>query len=63
MDAPPAGDFCHCILSANFSLQPLIPTVKARSASLENIAWIPGGRRARTSRPPKRDATSRMESA
>jgi hypothetical protein len=43
VDAPPAGDFCHFILSANFALQPLIPTVKARSVSLENIAWIPGG--------------------
>lgn len=43
VDAPPAGDFCHLILSANFALQPLIPTVKARSVSLENVAWIPGG--------------------
>jgi hypothetical protein len=43
VDAPPAGDFCHFILSANFALQPLIPTVKARSVSLENVAWIPGG--------------------
>lgn len=45
VDAPPAGDFCHFVLSANFSLQPLIPTVKARSVSLENVAWIPGGGR------------------
>lgn len=45
VDPPPAGDFCHFILSANFALQPLIPTVKARSVSLENIAWIPGGGR------------------
>ena len=43
VDAPPAGDFCHFTLSANFALQPLIPTVKARSVSLENVAWIPGG--------------------
>jgi hypothetical protein len=43
VDAPPAGDFCHFVLSANFALQPLIPTVKARSVSLENIAWTPGG--------------------
>ena len=43
VDAPPAGDFCHFVLSANFSLQPLTPRGKARSVSLENIAWQPGG--------------------
>lgn len=46
VDAPPADDFCHFILSANFALQPLRPANKARSASLENIAWVPGGNRA-----------------
>ena len=45
VDAPPPNDFCHFILSANYALQPLLPTLKARSASLENVAWIPGGGR------------------
>ncbi len=44
LDAPPAEDFCHLLLSANFSLQPLDPAGKRRSVSLENIAWLPGGR-------------------
>ncbi len=43
VDAPPAGDFCHLLLSANYSLEPLTASGKKRSASLENIAWIPGG--------------------
>jgi hypothetical protein len=41
MDAPPAGDFCHLMLSANFSLRPLTAKGTKRSVSLENIAWIP----------------------
>ncbi|HEY0512128.1 MAG TPA: hypothetical protein VGH73_09505 [Thermoanaerobaculia bacterium] len=46
VDTPPPGDFCHFILSANFALQPLTRTGKARSASLENLAWVPGGGKA-----------------
>jgi hypothetical protein len=46
LDAPPPGDFCHLLLSASFSLEPLDPTGKRRSASLENLAWLPGGRKA-----------------
>jgi hypothetical protein len=46
LDAPAPGDFCHLLLSASFSLEPLNPTGKRRSASLENIAWEPGGKKA-----------------
>jgi hypothetical protein len=46
LDAPPPGDFCHFLLSASFSLEPLTPAGKKRSASLENIAWEPDGRKA-----------------
>jgi hypothetical protein len=46
LDAPAPGDFCHLLLSASFSLEPLSPTGKRRSASLENIAWEPGGKKA-----------------
>jgi hypothetical protein len=46
LDAPPPGDFCHLLLSASFSLEPLTPAGKRRSASLENLAWVPGGRKA-----------------
>jgi len=46
LDAPPPGDFCHFLLSANFVLEPLTPAGKRRSASLENIAWEPGGKKA-----------------
>jgi hypothetical protein len=46
LDAPAPEDFCHFLLSASFSLEPLTPAGKKRSASLENIAWIPGGRKA-----------------
>lgn len=42
LDAPPPGDFCHLLLSASYLLEPLTPTGTKRSASLENIAWIPG---------------------
>ena len=43
VEAPKPDDFCHFLLTSNFALQPLVPQGKARSASLENIAWIPGG--------------------
>lgn len=43
VEAPKGDDFCHFLLTSNFALQPLVPQGKARSASLENIAWIPGG--------------------
>ena len=46
LDAPPPGDFCHLLLSASFTLEPLGPAGKRRSASLENIAWEPGGKKA-----------------
>jgi hypothetical protein len=46
LDAPPPGDFCHLLLSASFALEPLNPAGKRRSASLENIAWEPGGKKA-----------------
>jgi hypothetical protein len=46
LDAPPPEDFCHLLLSANYSLEPLSPVGRKRSASLENIAWIPGGAKA-----------------
>jgi hypothetical protein len=46
MDAPPAGDFCHLLMSANFSLRPLTTKGTKRAVSLENIAWIPGAAKA-----------------
>ena len=55
VDAPPAGDFCHLLLSANFSLEPQKTSGKKRSASLENIAWIPGGGRGAQGRQPSAD--------
>jgi hypothetical protein len=51
MDAPPAGDFCHLMLSANFSLRPLTAKGTKRSVSLENIAWIPGAAKAQGQAP------------
>ena len=52
MDAPPAGDFCHLLLSSNFALRPLTPAGKKRSVSLENIAWIPGAAKAQVQAQP-----------
>jgi hypothetical protein len=46
LDAPPPGDFCHVLLTSNFALEPLTPTGTKRSASLENLAWIQGNRKA-----------------
>ncbi len=46
LDAPAPGDFCHFLLAANFALEPLTSSGSKRSASLENIAWIPGGPKA-----------------
>lgn len=58
VDAPAAGAFCNLVLSSNFILEPRIATGTRRSASLENIAWIPGGgRRARSQKPSADDAT------
>jgi len=45
VEAPAPGDFCHLLLTSNFSLEPLTPAGRKRSASLENIAWRPGGGR------------------
>ncbi len=42
LDAPPPGDFCHLLLTASFALEPLTASGSKRSASLENVAWIPG---------------------
>jgi hypothetical protein len=42
LDAPPPGDFCHLLLSSSFVLEPLTKAGTKRSASLENVAWIPG---------------------
>lgn len=46
LDAPAPGDFCNLVLSVSFSLEPLNPAGKRRSASLENIAWELGGKKA-----------------
>jgi hypothetical protein len=58
MDAPPAGDFCHLLLSANFALRPLTPAGTKRSVSLENIAWIPGAAKAQTQGQPSDESGS-----
>lgn len=42
VEAPVAGDYCRVLLSANYQLKPTTPEGTARSASLENIAWIEG---------------------
>jgi len=41
VDSPPPNGFCRILLSANFTLEPMAAG-RRRSASLENIAWIPG---------------------
>jgi hypothetical protein len=58
LDAPPAGDFCHLLLSANFALEPLTATGTKRSASLENIAWVPGAGRKAQSQQPAADSST-----
>jgi hypothetical protein len=55
LDAPVAGDFCHVLLNPNFTLEPRAATGSKRSASLENIAWIPGGGRRAQSQEPSAD--------
>jgi len=55
LDAPAAGDFCHVLLNPNFTLEPKAATGTQRSASLENIAWIPGGGRRAQSQEPSAD--------
>jgi hypothetical protein len=57
VEAPPADDFCHFLLTANFALQPQVPQGHPRSASLENIAWVPGGGNKATA-PPAGDTSS-----
>jgi len=42
VDPPPPDGFCRILLSSNFVLEPMAAG-RRRSASLENIAWIPGG--------------------
>jgi hypothetical protein len=48
MEPPPPNGFCRVLLSANYVLEPTA-VGRSRSASLENVAWIPagGGRKAR----------------
>jgi hypothetical protein len=43
MEAPPPNGFCRVLLSSNFVLQPVTPTSRKHSVSLENIAWEPAG--------------------
>lgn len=43
MDLPPAGSYCRVLLRSNFMIQPTLG--RPRSVSLENLAWIPDGRR------------------
>jgi hypothetical protein len=57
LDAPPQGDFCHLLLNADFALEPLNAIGTKRSASLENIAWVPGGRSAQGQPPAGDDST------
>jgi hypothetical protein len=51
LDAPVGGDFCHMLLSSNFALRPLTAKGTKRSASLENIAWVPGAAKAQSQAP------------
>jgi hypothetical protein len=50
--------FCRVLLSTNFILEPVSASVRKRSVSLENIAWIPQGRAGRRARRPGPKTTS-----
>ena len=56
MDLPPAGSYCRVQLQANFMIQPTLG--RPRSVSLENLAWIPDGRRAAKPAVPETPATA-----
>lgn len=45
LDSPPPDAPCRVQLSANYSIQSRTTVGRKRSASLENIAWVPGGSR------------------
>ncbi|MFY9823149.1 MAG: hypothetical protein WAM82_17330 [Thermoanaerobaculia bacterium] len=58
LDSPPPDAPCRVQLSANYFIQSRTTVGRKRSASLENIAWIPGGSRKPSSPAPADQASS-----